>query len=125
MSETADEIEVLQGGVANAGAVVRVGNEVLRPAPPNHATIHRFLRRIASEQIASEPMGLTDDGRERLRFVPGDVPIPPYPAWSQTDRVLASIAKLMRSLHEASRGFEHEPGDAWCADGVDRNRMDR
>ena len=25
------------------------------------------------------PLGLEPDGRERLRFIPGDVAIPPYP----------------------------------------------
>jgi hypothetical protein len=80
-----DEVEVLQGGVANAGSVARVGNEVLRPAPSNAPTIHRFLRQIAHHQIASEPIGLTADGRERLRFIPGEVPLVPYPAWAQSD----------------------------------------
>jgi hypothetical protein len=117
----ATEFEVLQGGVANVGAVVRVGNEVLRPAPANHATIHRFLRHLGGSgaSIASEPIGLADDERERLRFVPGDVPIPPYPAWAQSELVLASIAGLMRSMHEASRDFKQRSDDVWCVDGLD------
>ena len=42
-----DEVEVLHGGVANAGAVIRVGDDVLRPATSNSPTIHRFLRHLA------------------------------------------------------------------------------
>ena len=80
MRAVVDGVEVLRGGVANAGEVVRVGDDVLRPAPSNSATIHRLLRHLrrSGVAIAPEPRSL-DDGRERLRFIPGDVPIPPYP----------------------------------------------
>src|SRR5438128_2734409 len=103
MRAVVDGIEVLRGGVANAGAVVRVGDDVLRPAPSNSATIHRFLRHVGRSgvAIAPEPKSL-DDGRERLGFITGDVPIPPYPEWAQSDDVLASIARLIRALHLAS-----------------------
>ena len=50
-----DEVEVLQGGVANAGAVVRIGEDVLRPAPWNSATIHRFLRHLARSGAVIAP----------------------------------------------------------------------
>lgn len=42
------------------------------------------------------------DGRERLRYVAGDVGIPPYPGWAQADEALASVAVLIRRLHDAS-----------------------
>jgi hypothetical protein len=42
------------------------------------------------------------DGRERLVFIEGDVPIPPFPKWAQSEEALASIARLMRLFHEAS-----------------------
>lgn len=32
--------EALAGGVANAGAVVRLGNQVLRPVRPHSASVH-------------------------------------------------------------------------------------
>jgi len=98
--------EVLQGGVANAGAVVRLGDEVHRPANVCSATIHALLRHVRSRGFhgASDPLRVDGD-REVLVFVPGDVPIPPYPAWAQTDRALASTARLIRGLHDASIGF--------------------
>lgn len=52
------------------------------------------------------PVGIDDDGRERLEFIDGDVPTPPYPEWSQSDAALASIAELLRGLHDASRVFD-------------------
>jgi len=116
----ADDVEVLHGGVANAGEVVRIGEQVVRPAPSNAETIHRLLRHLAGSglEIAPEPLSLAD-GRERLRFIPGDVPIPPYPDWAQSDEVLASITSLIRALHEASRQFRHHGDDVWSTELAD------
>ena len=100
--------ELLHGGVANAGAVTRVGTNVLRPSNPHSRSIHRFLAAIADAGFdgASVPLGIDDDGRERLVYIEGDVPVPPYPAWAQTDEALASIARLVRRFHDASRGYD-------------------
>ena len=109
--EEAPHREVLRGGVAYAGAVVRIGDEVTRPANTHSATIHRFLRHVRSIGFlgASEPLAIEGD-RERLAFVAGDVPVPPYPAWAQTDAALASIVRLVRGLHDASAGFDVDHG---------------
>lgn len=103
----ADE-EVLQGGVANAGAVVRVGAHVLRPSNPHSESIHRYLTalRQAGFAGASEPVRIDSDGRERLRFIPGEVATPPYPSWARSDAALGSIARLLRRLHDASIGLD-------------------
>ncbi|HEY8060973.1 MAG TPA: hypothetical protein VID94_19555, partial [Acidimicrobiales bacterium] len=79
--------EVLAGGVANAGAVLRSGQHVLRPANPHSTSIHRFLvhLRAAGFDGASEPVGIDADGRERMVFIEGAVPVPPFPLWAQTD----------------------------------------
>ena len=98
----------LDGGIANAGLVVRVGPHVLRPSTPHTDSVHAFLRAVrhAGFEGASFPVGIDDDGRERLVFIDGDVPVPPYPDWSQSDTALASIARLLRGLHDAARGFD-------------------
>ncbi len=63
------DIEVLDGGIANAGAVVRHGDHVLRPSSVHTPTIHAFLRFLRDEgfEAASRPIGVDADGRERLR----------------------------------------------------------
>ena len=98
----------LEGGIANVGQVVRVGPHVLRPASPHSESIHAFLRAVrhAGFEGASLPVGLDADGRERLVFIHGEVPLAPYPHWSQSDTALASIARLLRGLHDAARGFD-------------------
>ena len=103
-----DEQVLLHGGVANAGAVVRIGDHVLRPSNPHAESIHRYLGALRRSGFtgASEPVGIDADGRERLWFIPGDVAIPPYPLWVQADSALGSIARLMRRLHDASIGLD-------------------
>ena len=113
--DTPEPDEVLQGGVANAGAVVRAGAHVLRPSNPHTPTIHAMLRHVREQGYtgASNPVGVDPDGRERLDFIAGDVAIPPYPAWAQTDQALASIAALLREFHEAVKGFVPPPDATW------------
>jgi hypothetical protein len=104
----------LVGGIANAGRVVRVGPDVLRPSSSHSPSIHAFLRalRHAGFEGAPLPVGIDEDGRERLVFIDGEVPVAPYPDWSQSDTALASIARLLRGLHDAARGFDPQ-GLTW------------
>jgi hypothetical protein len=96
--------EILSGGVANAGGVVRRGQFVLRPSNPHSVAIHAFLRDLRSTGFngASLPVEIQSDGRERLVFIEGDVPVPPFPRWAQTEEALGSMAALIRSFHQAS-----------------------
>jgi hypothetical protein len=98
----------LDGGIANAGLVVRAGPHILRPSTPHTTSIHTFLRAVRDAGFAGAPapVGIDEDGRERLVFVEGDVPVSPYPGWSQSDTALASVARLLREFHEAARGFD-------------------
>ena len=113
--------ELLAGGVANAGAVTRVGDEVRRPSSRHSRSIHRFLSALSAAGFdgAPRPLGFDGDGRERLVFIPGDVAVPPYPSWVQTDEALASISILMRRFHEASGRVTREPDATWSSDLAD------
>lgn len=104
----------LAGGIANVGQVVRVGPHVLRPSNPHSGSIHAFLRalRHTGFEGAPLPVGIDEDGRERLVFVNGDVPLSPYPDWSQSDTALASITRLLGGLHDAARRFDPQ-GLTW------------
>lgn len=96
--------EQLRGGIANVGRVVRSGDDVLRPATSATDASHALLDglRRAGFEGAPVPVGIDGDGRERLRFIDGDVAVPPYPPWAQADDALASIAVLLRRFHDAS-----------------------
>jgi hypothetical protein len=109
------EREVLQGGVANAGAVVREGAYVLRPSNPHSELIQALFRhvRAAGFDGVPEPVGIDPDGRERLVFIPGETAWPPFPTWCQTDTALGSIAELLARFHAAAQGFEAPAGATW------------
>jgi hypothetical protein len=100
--------EQLDGGIANAGQVVRAGQHVLRPSSRHSASIHAFLQalRQAGFDGAPSPVGIDADGREHLVFIAGDVPRVPYPAWCQTAEALASVARLLRRFHDAAICFD-------------------
>ncbi len=104
----------LSGGLANAGRVVRSGRYVLRPSGPHTPSVHALLRSVrdAGFDGAPEPVGVDDDGRERLVYIDGDVPISPYPAWSQSNRALISIVELVCRFHRAVAGFDAD-GHRW------------
>jgi hypothetical protein len=100
--------EHLDGGIANAGRVVRDGPHVLRPATEHSRSIHAFLRAVRDTGFTGvpSPVGIDDDGRERLEFVEGDVALAPYPDWCQTEDALASLARLLSGLHDAAHAFD-------------------
>jgi hypothetical protein len=114
--EHAGDEEVLQGGVANRGQVVRVGPHVLRPSSPHSPSIFAFLRDVRAAGLSGvpRPVGIDADGRERLEFIEGDAPAAPYPGWALTDRALTSVAELMARFHRASAAFDPaRPGLNW------------
>jgi hypothetical protein len=113
-----DEPTVLAGGVANAGAVVRIGSEVRRPSTSRSELIFALLEHARSRGFAGvpEPLGFDDDGRERLRYIPGEVAVPPFPAWVLAPELLRSVARLLRDFHEAVADFVPPPGADWATD---------
>jgi hypothetical protein len=112
--------EVLAGGVAHPGAVRRIGDEVERPAAAHTPAVQALFRHVrnAGSTIVPEPRALHGEW-ERLSFEPGEVPLPPFPEWSHTDAVLASIGRLQRQYHDAVASFA-APSDAdWCEELAD------
>ncbi len=102
---------------------MRQGSHVLRPGNEHSETIHQALAalRTAGFDGASNPIGIEPDGRERLDFIEGDVPLPPYPQWARADEALASVTVLMRNLHDASTGIDLGSG-TWSTEMADPKR---
>jgi hypothetical protein len=119
--EAGPDEEALRGGIANAGAVRRVGHVVRRPANEHSATIHALLRHVrrAGFDGVPEPLSLDPGGEEELTFIPGEVPYPPFPKWSQADDVLASAVALLRRFHDATVGFVAPAGASWSREMAD------
>ncbi|WP_413098453.1 phosphotransferase [Streptomyces sp. Inha503] len=115
------EGEALVGGMANAGAVFRRGALVERPAPRNALALHAYLRalKVHGFDAAPAPVGLTQDGREQLTFIPGDVALPPFADWVMTKTALGSVGALLRRLHEAGAAIAVDTRARWPQDLAD------
>jgi hypothetical protein len=94
--------------------VVVDGDVVHRPAQFWTPTVHALLRHLRAAGLrVPEPLGL-DAGRERLRFVPGDSGAACWPHQVDDDG-LRSAARLLRAVHEATRGWCPPPDARWAA----------
>jgi Phosphotransferase enzyme family len=107
-----DEGEVLIGDGVTQG-IVRIGDTVRRPLRPFSLTVQAYLAHLRDAGFtgAPLPLGIDEQGREVLSFVPGDVPRNPLPPATAGDDVLVALAWLIRALHQASAGWL-PPADA-------------
>ncbi len=114
----------LAGGNVSSG-VVRVGDTVRRPAGPWTPAVHALLSylRSAGFEGAPEPLGIDDQGREVLSFIPGTV------AWGagfellQPAASLTRAARLIRDFHDAVTEFV-PPADAQWQVNVPADRFE-
>ncbi|NLS10998.1 phosphotransferase [Nesterenkonia sp. MY13] len=116
--------ELLTGG--NMDPVLRVGDTVRRTAGPWTPAVHRLLRRLnaVSFSEAPRPLGLDEENREILTFIPGEViaDLPPAELWSPA--LLKDAAAMLRRFHEATaplipdkgpwRSATHHPVEVIC-----------
>jgi Phosphotransferase enzyme family len=101
--------------------VVRVGDTVRRPRGPWSDGVAAYLRHLERAGFDGAPrfLGIDDEGRDVLDFVPGDVPSQPVvEAWAATEDVLAGVARLLRRLHAASASFAPPADACWFGQDV-------
>lgn len=114
------EPEQLAGGMGNGGQVVRIGNTVRRPTGAHTNATSMLLQGLAARGFQSpQPLGTDEHGRSCFGWIKGDVPTPPYPAWSLTDRALASVGRLLRTYHETARTVPLRDDLDWCEELAD------
>src|SRR2546423_177066 len=108
------EGEPLTGDGVTQG-IVRIGDTVRRPLRPFSLTVQGYLAHLRDAGFAGAPLplGVDEQGREVLSFVPGDVPRNPMPPQAAGDEVLVALARLIRELHEASAGWEPPHDAVW------------
>ena len=99
--------EVLPGGTANRGRVVRVGGTVIRPVPPCRQATHALLAHLGDVGFDGAPRVLeSGPDTETLTYIPGEAAVPPLRAELLTDPALASIGDLLRRYHAAVPAFD-------------------
>ncbi|QEV22657.1 aminoglycoside phosphotransferase family protein [Streptomyces alboniger] len=109
-----DEEQPLAGGNVSEG-VVRVGDTVRRPTGPWTPAVHALLTHLheVGFHAAPRPLGIDDEGREVLTFMPGDVVWPDRFSLLDPARQLARVAQLTRDFHDAVQDFTPPPDARW------------
>jgi hypothetical protein len=105
--------------------IVRIGDTVRRPLRPFSLTVQAYLAHLRDAGFggAPRPLGVDEEGREILSFVPGAVARYLPPAETAGDDVLAALARLIRALHEASAGWVPPPGAVWGGTPANNGRI--
>jgi hypothetical protein len=97
----------LTGGTLSS--VVRVGDTVRRPVRPWTPTIHAVLRHIRDRgfELAPEPLGVDETGREMVSYIPGATVgwSLPWPDWIRDEDLLAAIGVATARYHRAVADF--------------------
>ncbi|GAB2591533.1 aminoglycoside phosphotransferase family protein [Microlunatus antarcticus] len=126
--ENSEAEVVLAGG--NMSQVVRRGQAVHRTAGPWTSTIHRLLDHLHANGVTWLPraLGVDEQGREVLTYLPGTVPSYPMPSWVWSQDVLVDAGRRLAQVHQASAGFDtagatwqlpsHEPAEVICLNDV-------
>ena len=95
------DADVLPGGTANRGLVLRIGDTVHRPLGRHSVAVHRLLRHLEGSGFTGSPRVLGTYGQtEVLSYIDGRAAYPPPPEWALTDDALVTVAELLRSYHQ-------------------------
>jgi hypothetical protein len=105
------EGEPLTGDGVTQG-IVRIGDTVRRPLRPFSLTVQAYLAHLRDAGFtgAPLPLGVDEQGREMLSFVPGDVPRNPLPPQTAGDEVLVALRGVGRVGAAARRGVGRDTG---------------
>jgi Phosphotransferase enzyme family len=105
--------------------IVRIGDTVRRPLRPFSLTVQAYLAHLRDAGFAGAPLplGVDEQGREVLSFVPGDVARWLPPPEIAGEEVLVALARLIRSLHEASAGWVPPPDAVWGGSPANPGRI--
>lgn len=99
--------QVLPGGTANHGRVIRVGDTVRRPTGQYTAAVHALLDHLALARFTGAPRVVGTDGDvEILRYIEGEAATEPIPEHALSDETLVRIGTLLRSYHDSVAGFD-------------------
>lgn len=120
MRDERKEVPIL-GGVTE---VVRVGETIRRTMGPWSPSVHHLLRHLERQGFDGAPraLGVDEQGREVLTYLPGQVggyPLP-QPLWSMA--ALEAAARLLRRFHDATVSYVPPDGAVWQMADPDAGR---
>jgi hypothetical protein len=105
--------EPLTGGAINS--VTRRGDVVYRSGGPWVPAIHAVLDHLHRQGFAYAPraLGVDEQGREMISFLPGEPMLRPWRPVMFTDHALVQLATMLRELHAATVDLELPPETEW------------
>ena len=105
--------EPLTGGNVTTG-LVRVGDTVRRPAGPQTPAVHAVLEHLHDVGFRHAPrsLGLDEQGRHVMEYVPGVMAHPAAPGTPPLDA--AAVGHLARELHDALDGWQPPADAVWA-----------
>jgi hypothetical protein len=112
--DPADDEEVALPGAIGA---VRVGETIRKPSGPWTPTIQALLRflRARGFDLAPEPLGLDEAGREVQLVLPGEPAYRPWPSVMLRVDGVERLAAVLRRYHDVVRAFDPGPEACWRA----------
>jgi len=114
--------EMLSGGYTT-GAVL-IGDVVYKRAGPWTPTVHALLRHLEDTGFDGAPraLGIDDEGREMLSYLPGDTVGDrlPWPQWVFAESTLLQVGRWLRRLHDATVSFRPPSDEQWFIGGAVR-----
>lgn len=114
------EVPIGGAGLQNRD-LVRVGDTVRRPAGPWTVSVQRLLRDLRRRgfDLAPEPRGVDEAGREVLTYIEGRDQGWPFIPDILTDRGAEDLGSLARRLRSALGAYQCPPDAQWqFADGA-------
>lgn len=107
--------QVLTGGNATDGGVVRVGATVRKPWTSSTPSIVDFMAALRGAGVdVPEVLGRDEQGRQVTEFVPGPLALDAGPL---THAELHSVGIMVRQIHHASETYLLA-ADAWWATAI-------
>lgn len=102
----------LAGGV---NKVTLVDGVVYRPRQAWSEQVQTLLAHLESQGFAGSPrpLGFATDGREMVSYLPGETLSELTRSAFQSDAVLVSAARLLRSFHDSTAGYNQLKAQPW------------
>lgn len=109
--------DIVRGSVTT---VQRIGNTIRRPVGRWTPAVHSLLRYLENVGFTGAPrvLGIDEQGREILSFLPGMVARRPWPQVLHERQGIVALARLLRDYHDAVSGFVPMPNAEWYVPGV-------
>jgi hypothetical protein len=99
--------EVLAGGTANSGRIIRIGDAVHRPRGEHTSAVHALFAHLQTRGFDGAPKALSGrPGVEVVTYLSGTAATEPLPRWALTEEALHSVSALVRGYHDHAYGFD-------------------